>query len=722
MILVGTVSFVVLAAGVGGTAKAGSPGSSASAVSLVYPASGSDWSTSGGDLASSRYSSLTQINTSNVGKLKVVWSKQLSGPDQFGPHGSQSLESSPIESNGVLYVPTTVGVVAVNAATGVTKWTFTGTAPLKPAFGLWSSGGPSRDISLGDGMVFVGQQDGSIVAVNQKTGTQVWQAVVSSVGTTSTTSEVTNPWTVYANGLVIAAINAGDAGIRGHIDAYDAKTGAFVWRFFTTPDATSLPFILTWTNPAEVATAGAAAWTRPAIDTKLNRIYFAVGNPHANLSAGKDLWSDSLVSLDLMTGKLKWYFQAVHHDQWDYDCSTPPVLYNGVFNGKTVPGVAFGCKPGYIFMLDRRNGRQIFPIKEVPVPNPANQPLGTQWPTQPETTGGSAQIITHCPTAAEVAAAVPSSPTTAGNGKPFVETCQFAVPDPVAQVVWGGAAGAGGLDWMPMSFNPQTGDLYICANGALQNAGGPFPTSGTSGTVSALNLSTNHLDWQHVWMADKQGPCYSGMLSTASGVVFVVSNGQAALASSASKGVSPFPGALYAYDAKTGKQLLSLQTANAVATAAPITYQVGGKQYVVADMTGSVNPNSFFGAAVLGDKLTAFSLSSKASTTTTPKTTTPKTTTTPVTKPPATETLIGDPTNGASVFASSTATCGTCHTLAAAGSKGTAGPSLDRTAPSQATIVSQVTNGGFNMPAYGSKLTGSQINDLAAYVYKSTHQ
>jgi alcohol dehydrogenase (cytochrome c)/quinohemoprotein ethanol dehydrogenase len=276
---------------------------------------------------------------------------------------------------------------------------------------------------------------------------------------------------------------------------------------------------------------------------------------------------------------------------------------------------------------------------------------------------------------------------------------------------------SGGTDMMPMSLDPQTGHLYVCANGALYGAGGGTPTAGVSGYISALNVATNKLDWQVVWQAGTQGTCYGGVLSTAGGLVFAGSMGQPPRAVTAPLVSKTFGGTFYAYDATSGKQLFSYQNVSEI-TAPPITYEVGGKQYIAVDMAGAVDYTSFLPAAT-ADRLTVFSLGKTGGKTTTGPTTTTTTPGTSGPKPPATESLIGDPASGATVFASQG--CASCHTLAAAGSKGTAGPSLDTTAPGQQAVVQQVTNGGFNMPAYGSKISSQQINDLAAYIYKSTH-
>ena len=213
----------------------------------------------------SRYSSLSQINTTNVSHLKVAWTQPLDTPETTSSKGVQGLETTPIESGGTVYAPLANGVEAFNAVTGKPKWTYTSTVPMTPAFGLFGGGDPSRDIATGDGMVFTGVQDGSIVALNATTGSQVWTAQPASAGTYTTTVREANAFTVYANGVVLTGTNGGDTPLQGSIAAYDAKTGAFLWRWFTTPDPTDLPFILTWSNPVEAATGGASAWLYPRL-------------------------------------------------------------------------------------------------------------------------------------------------------------------------------------------------------------------------------------------------------------------------------------------------------------------------------------------------------------------------------------------------------------------------------------------------------------------------
>jgi len=584
----------------------------------LYPYPGDDWTMSMGSLSGLRHSSLDQINTSNVKNLKVAWTQSLYPTKNYSSLG---VESTPIEADGVMYVPSTRGVDALDATTGKIKWQFKG-APNKK--GLVGNLLAARALSMGDGMVFTGEADGSISALNQTNGHVIWSAAVASVGTyAKKTKPISIPFTVYANGVVLTGINGGDTPLRGHIDAYNAKTGKLIWRWFTLPDLNDVE-ISTWSNPAEAATGGAAIWSIPAVDSTLNRAYVGTGNPfpYTGRGAGKGLWADSEVSLDLKTGALKWGYQGVHHDEWDYDCPTPPVLYNATVKGKMVPGIAFSCKSGYIYLLDRRNGKPIFPIPEVAVPNldaGVGAKLNQTWPTQPIPTGGSAQILPHCPTVAQVKNVMPGKWPNAPNGDPYVLTCPYAPTNATHYALWGPYFAFGGTDYPPMAYNPTTNDLYVCANVSWQSmenltpksqshryaTGGGWTTVGESGTVSALNVSTNKLDWQVKYQGSNDGACYSGVLSTAGGLVFVSSRGQ-------TSGVpKPFGGKFYAYNAKTGKQLFMFKNKSLIMAPA-ITYAVNGKQYIAVAMTAGTSTVNLpgFGALTTStkDRLVVFSL------------------------------------------------------------------------------------------------------------------
>ena len=171
-------------------------------------------------------------------------------------------------------------------------------------------------------MVYSGQQDGSIVALNAKTGAPVWTTSVIGAGTYGdATGAESEPFTQYydvpdTNGILLSAPNGGESPFRGHVDAFDAKTGKLLWRTWNLPDPTQVPYILCWGNPAEAATGGAAVWSIPAVDPQLGRSSTAPGNPfpETGRSPGWSLWTETIMAVNWKTGALKWFFQMTHHD------------------------------------------------------------------------------------------------------------------------------------------------------------------------------------------------------------------------------------------------------------------------------------------------------------------------------------------------------------------------------------------------------------------------
>ena len=455
-------------------------------------------------------------------------------------------------------------------------------------------------------MVFVGQQDGSVVALNAKNGDVDWTYQVSAAGTFAGHVSLTAPWTTFApigaDGMVLSAPNNGDSALRGHVDAIDAKTGALMWRFYTTPDPTQLPFILSWANPADAAEGGGAVWTNAAVDPTLNDVYIGIGNayPYTGRSPGKDLWTDSLVALNAKTGALKWYYQQVHHDIWDFDDSNPATLFNVTINGKMYPAIAQGNKDGYLFVLNRVTGGYLpkFPIPEVAVPDlnsGQGAALNNTSPTQPEPAGGAGQITVHCPTAAQAAYAIPSFPT-ASNGLPMVLSCTFATPYSNEFIVSGGISHAAGINYPPKSYDPQTGDMYVCANSAIVAEANTGPassvllnTEGTlGGVVAAVNMQTNKLVWSVDWPNNAGSICDTGAISTAGGVVFTASEGNTTVTPAAQTANDPpWGGVVYALDAKTGATLWSWQAPEYI-NDPPMTYSVNGKQYVAIYVKGNL--------------------------------------------------------------------------------------------------------------------------------------
>lgn len=592
-----------------------------------------DFPQGGADIANTRFSLAKQINTGNVKNLKIAW-------ETSWPVGNQTLESMeqqaivvsgkgknlPLES-GTMFIATFLGMRAMDPTNGKILWDYVG----PPQTGTGLAGRPDRTESFGKGLVFVGQQDRSVVALNAKTGAPVWTAQVQSAGiypglTGYNAEFVTRYFDDGKDGILLAGFTGAESPVRGHLDALNAKTGKLVWRFWTTPDPTQLPFITTWGNPAEASVGGGSIWSIPAADPELGLVYFGVGNcfPETGRQPGKNLWCDSIVALNEHTGQLKWYYQMVHHDEWDYDSPNPVIRANVKIDGKLVPTIMHGNKNGYLFVLRADNGGPVphFKIPEVKVPDLSNG-KGIQanngWPTQPEPEGAAGQITPHCATAADGQLKIPGFPT-APNGRPIIPTCPFAYPWTDAYYLWGGGTGSGGgIGWPPMSYSPQTNMLYVCSQTefiaqSLSSAGSSNQLSissgprgqvvpGEGGRFTAVNMGTNTIAWSKSYQGATDRDCYSGSVVTAGNLVFEPSSGNTFTAPF-------FGGKLYAYNATTGEELWSYQNPVTTGTtggagtiaAPPTTYMAGGKQYVAQNMIGRDS------AGALNDRLVVFSL------------------------------------------------------------------------------------------------------------------
>jgi quinohemoprotein ethanol dehydrogenase len=598
---------------------------------------GTDWVWPRGDLAATQFSTLTQITPANVSKLQVAWRASYDADNLVGSLG---LEGAPIfisgkgknlpKDDGTLFMSAANGMLAINPADGSILWKYIG-AP--PKAGVVASAGPSsRTQEYFKGSIYVGQQDGSLVALNAKTGAVEWTADTSGEGTFPGKSFTAAPPTAIfddgGDGLVFyGGGSGGSTPIRGHMDAFNAKTGKLVWRFWNTPDPTQVPFIQTWGNPAEASWGGANNWGTFTIDQQRGMLYYGTGNsaPYTGRAPGADLWVASIMALNAKTGKLAWYYQTVKHDEWDSDLPSAPTLFNAKINGKMTPALVVATKSGYIFELNRVNGHPIFPIPQVKIADPfgtaaLNNLTGI---TQPIPTGGAGNVVPHNLSQSQIEALYPQfgSPPKAPNGTPIVGEPNFT-PTTNTQYNSFTTDSLGIFSFWPHSYDPITKEYYTCARMAqdmlenrsptdyhlLEIAG--EPTTGTAGYVTALNMTTNKIDWQVEWPASV-GACRSGVLSTAGGVVFAASWGDATRGSPAliPLGAPPYGGWIYAYDATTGKQLWSFQGPDYI-HAPPMTYMYHGKQYIAWYLMGPSATNPRHSNDVLGkvDQLTVFSL------------------------------------------------------------------------------------------------------------------
>ncbi len=498
---------------------------------------GNNYLHSNGDYLQNRYYPNRQINVGNVAKLRPAWI--------FQTEVKESLETSPIIVNGVMFVTTSFNhVYALDARTGEEIWHY------KHKMGpitVFCCGPNNRGVAVYGDMVYMGTLDAKLVALEAKTGKLVWETQIADPELGY--SETMAPTAV--NGKILIGTNGGEYGIRGFVKAFDAKTGKEVWTFYTTAENS----VGVWaTNDAtgrdmhrDIAaekatlarigdpykTLGGGVWQNPAVDLETNRIYFVAGNPSPDLDGslrpGDNLYTNSLVSVDLNTGRYVCHFQYIAHDVWDLDAVSPPIITNvRDREGRTVKGVLHGGKTGHVYVHDARDC-SLIRYSEAMVPQENMWVLPTK----------------------EGARMLPGA--------------------------------NGGVEWSPMAINPGLGLSYAVNlhqpmtyhvesspyPGGKLWLGGAFkviPTEEQWGNVTAVDYNTGKIRWQ----VKTPQPMMGGALSTAGGLVFA---GEA-------------NGYFKAYDAETGAILWKFQ-AGAGVNAPATSYSVDGKQYVVVGAGGN---------------------------------------------------------------------------------------------------------------------------------------
>ena len=584
-VLAAVIAVGSLAAGYAATAgnqAAPVPAPAFTAAELVAP-SADDWLGWNGNVYNQRFSTLSDINARNVKGLKQAWARNLTIPGLKAKVGALGVfaEQQPVVYQGTMYMPDSSGNVwAMDATSGERIWLHRAKFPkgLTPLL-------PSRGVAMGDGKVYIGLGDASMTALDQSTGRQVWKNVVADW---KDGYYFTNAPTYYKN-MVITGISGGDSGSRGFVTALNAKTGKELWRFYVIPAKKGEPGYWTWPNP-KAFLGGGAMWNTPTVDPQLGLVYIAVGNPipYSGVirGAGKELFTDSIIALSLKTGKLRWYFQTTHHDLWDYDATNPTVLYD--LNGKKV--IAQAGKTGWVYILNRTNGKPIFGIPERKVEQLASVHTS---PTQPIPV--NAKFSQQCATKSAYAG------KKAPDGNPYKVGCIYTPYDDKQFVAFAPAA-LGGANWPPSAYSPRTGYMYICSKDSesawkavpaqdqkLQALGdfsqieGLTPGAGvtvpSTGRLVAMNMRNGRIAWSVKWPTI----CYSGMTATAGNLVFTGTN----------------EGRLQAYNARTGKLIWQSPKLKGGVNAPVVTYKVNDKQYVavfaggngIASIFGGSKPN-----------------------------------------------------------------------------------------------------------------------------------
>lgn len=356
---------------------------------------GINWPLYGGNEAGNRYSPLKQINLSNVKDLKVAWTyNSNTQPDTKNSlHSYTTNECQPIVINGVMYATSPqLGLFAIDAATGKQLWKFK-TVKEKQRFNTirgvmyWEKGSDKRVLyTSGSYLYAVNAETGKAVTSfgeNGRVNLHEGLSVTRDVSNLSVT--VTSPGVIYKNVLVLgSSVGEGSDAAPGYIRGFDVVSGKLLWTFHTIP-LPGEPGYSTWPKDAYKTAGGANCWGGLVLDQKTGIVYLGTGSASPNFYGGDhegiDLFSDCVLALNAETGKLKWYFQTVHHDIWDRDIPCQPNLTTIEQNGKKVNVVVVATKGGLVYVLNRENGTSIFPIEERPVPTkglPGEHP----WPTQ----------------------------------------------------------------------------------------------------------------------------------------------------------------------------------------------------------------------------------------------------------------------------------------------------------------------------------------------------
>jgi len=474
------------------------------------------------------YSPLSRINTRNVVDLVPVWSMSTGT--------AEGHQAPPIVNDGVMFVTTPFNqVLAIDAATGDLLWRYRHTIPPDIRMGHPTN----RGVALYGDKVYTATSDARVVALDARTGRVVWNKAVESYnnGYYMTLAPLA------ARGRIMVGVSGGERGIRGFVVALDAETGEQVWKTYTIP-APGEPGNDTWPGDSW-RTGGAPVWITGSFDPELGLTYWGTGNPGpwtGDARPGDNLYTNSVVALDIETGALKGYHQYHWNDSWDWDEVAAPLLVDLPRNGRTVPGLVHVGRNGYLWMLERSaTGISFIDAKPYVSQNvfASIDPVTGRPEYDMERKPGVDKPATFCPS------------------------------------IWGGK------DWPPAAYNPGTGYLYIPANDNLcqhmvgedveyrpgqQFTGAQtldfFVAEGADhvGELQAWNLRTG----ERVWTQEFASPMWGPVMTTAGGLVFTGGTNDRYFR---------------AFDAATGKVLWQHRT-NSGITGVPTSFEIDGVQYV----------------------------------------------------------------------------------------------------------------------------------------------
>jgi alcohol dehydrogenase (cytochrome c) len=490
-----------------------------------------DWPSYNGQTAGSRYSALAQVTNANVSRLEAKWIFTLSDIRQS--------QTTPIVSDGVMYVTSSNHCFALDAGSGREIWHF----QRSRTQGLHGNAGQgaNRGAAISGDRVFMATDNAHLLALNRTTGALLWETPMADWHDNYNATGAP----LVVGTMVISGVSGGDAGARGFVVAYDQASGKELWRFWTTPKRGE-PGSETWQGK-EIDHPGGATWMTGTYDKELDTIYWPVGNPGNDMIGddrpGDNLYTDSVVALDPQTGKLKWYFQFTPHDVHDFDAMAPPSLIDATWEGKPRKLMLQANRNGFLYLLDRTNGKFLF---------------------------GKAYT-------SKLTWATGLTP----EGRPIVAPGLDPKHEGTVVCPWLNGAS----NWYSASWNPLTSLYYVQTNdkcGIFTRNDAPFqrgrsymggsfssdPDDQGQRILRAFDIQTG----KAVWELPQTGAAesFGGVLSTAGGLVMYGAD----------------DGAFAAADAMTGKPLWSFQTGEQP-RASPMTYMFDNKQYFAI----SLGPN-----------------------------------------------------------------------------------------------------------------------------------
>ena len=517
------------------------------------------WAIAGHDYGNTRFSPLKQITSENVDKLQLAYSLSLAS--------LRSNESSPVVIGDTLYVTTSWGpkyVYAINAATGAQKWVYQPDIP-DDVLQYACCDVNNRGVAYADGKIFIGRLDGKLTALDAASGKELW---TSKVVDYKQGSVITSPPLVVRD-KIITGFGGGEYGVRGALLAFDLNNGKLLWQTYTVPGPGE-PGSDTWKGDTGLH-GGGAAWLVGSYDAKTDTVYWGTSNPgpwntgvrstgDGNFGKLTNLYTASTLAIDPNTGKIKWHIQGTPADAWDYDGVNELLLTDLKIGGADTPVLIKADRNGFFFVANRETGKMISAEKYV----------YANWAKKFDISTMRAEE---------------DPDKRPGPGHPAKDICPNLI---------------GGKNWQPMSFNPQTGLVYIPANNVCMDwsvsdvsykrgvfyLGAEFPTKEGPGGFLGELVAWDPVANKKVWGIKEDLPFNGGTLSTGGNLVFS----------------GNLHGDFRAIDAKTGTVLWSKNLGSGIG-AGPVTYSVDGKQYVAIVVGRTAALPAFLGE--IGKKMVA---------------------------------------------------------------------------------------------------------------------